>query len=346
MNNHSTTQLQSNRLRNLANGNSLLKISLGLIFFTILSSAFVYAETISVDVDGTSYDVDYTVSGMSVSGIESDTDFISLIISVSVTDSQGILDITFDRTFFDSVYEGVDDDFIILVDGDEPNFSETETTSQSRTLSIELPVGTEEIEIIGSVFGRTLEETPSEPEETPSEPEETPSEPEETVAEKQIPAAFVDASKDPKFYVERYVTESSYKTWFEDNYSDYTLHEALDISKSELDKLIAEIEKDNSTPVPEETPEESPKTTECGPGTILKDGACVLDERCGPGTVLKDGTCVVESQTSAPQTSVQQSISFKGLGKELGYGLIAAFIVTGAIAIILALMSKASKSSD
>lgn len=324
------SQPQSERLRNLVNGNILLKISLGLIFFTILSSAFVYAEIISVNVDGTNYDVDYTATGMSVSGIESDPDFISLIISVDVTDSPGVLDITFDRTFFDSIYDGVDDDFIILADGDEPNFSETQTTSTSRTLSIELPSGTEEIEIIGSVFGRILEETPSEPEETPEEP-----------TSKQIPATFVDPSKDPKVYVERYVTESSYKTWFEDNYSDYTFYEALDISKSELDKLIAEIEKENSEPAPVETSEEPTKTTECGPGTILKDGACVLDERCGPGTILMDGVCVAE-----PKTTPSQSPSFKGLGKELGYGLIAAFIVTGAIAIILALMSKASKSRD
>ncbi|WP_185736602.1 hypothetical protein [Candidatus Nitrosopumilus sp. SW] len=329
MNNHSITQLQSERLRNLTNGNTLLKISLGLIFFTLLSSAFVYAETISVNVDGTSYNVDYTATGLSVSGIESDPDFISLIITVDVTDSPGVLDITFDRTFFDSIYEGVDDDFIILADGDEPNFSETETNSQSRTLSIELPTGTEEVEIIGSVFGRTIEETPSGTEETP----------EETVSEKQIPAAFVDPSKDPKFYVERYVTESSYKDWFEDNYSDYTFHEALDISKSELDKLIAEIEKEKSEPTPVETPKEPTKTTECGPGTILKNGVCVLDERCGPGTILKDGMCVAEPQKSSPASTT-------GLGKELGYGLIAAFIVTGAIAIILALMSKASKSRD
>ena len=322
------SQLQSERLRNLANGNTLLKISLGLIFFTILSSAFVYAETISVNVDGTNYDIDYAATGMSVSGIESDPDFISLIISVDVTDSPGVLDVTFDRTFFDSIYQGVDDDFIILADGDEPNFSETQTTPTSRTLNIELPSGTEEIEIIGSVFGRTVEETPSEPEET-----------EEPVS-KQIPAAFVDPSKDPKFYVERYVTESSYKAWFEDNYSDYTFHEALDISKSELDKLIAEIEKENSEPAPVETPEEPTKTTECGPGTILKDGACVLDERCGPGTILKDGVCVAEPKTTSEPTS------YKGLGKELGYGVIAAFIVTGAIAIILALMSKASKSKN
>ncbi|WP_428327251.1 hypothetical protein [Nitrosopumilus sp.] len=331
-------QLQSERLRSLANGNSLLKISLGLIFFTILSSAFVYAETISVDVEGTSYDVDYTVTGMSVSGIESDSDFISLIVTVDVTDSPGVLDITFDRIFFDSVYDGIDDEFIILADGDEPSFTEIETTSQSRTLSIELPVGTEEIEIIGSVFGRTVDETPSEPEETPEETTE------ETTPEKQIPAPFVDPSKDLKFYVERYVNESSYKDWFEDNYSDYTFHEALDISKSDLDKLIAEIEKENSESAPVETPVET-QTTECGSGTILKDGVCVLDERCGPGTVLEGDVCIlVESQTSPPTTTTP--ISTKGLGKELGYGLIAAFIVTGAIAIILALMSKASKSSD
>ena len=40
----------------------------------------------------------------------------------------------------------------------------------------------------------------------------------------------------------------------------------------------------------------TPKT-QCGPGTVLKDGACVLDERCGPGTVLKDGACVLDSTT-------------------------------------------------
>ncbi|ABX13153.1 hypothetical protein [Nitrosopumilus maritimus] len=297
MNNHSISQLQSNRLRNLTNGNSLLKISLGLIFFTILSSAFVYAETMSVDVDGTDYDVDYTVSGMSVSGIESDTDFISLIISVDVTDSQGILDITFDRTFFDSVYEGVDDDFIILADGDEPTFSETETTSQSRTLSIELPAGTEEIEIIGSVFGRTIEDTPVE--ETPVE--ETPVE----------------------------------ETPVEDTPVEETPVEDTPVEETPVE----------DTPV-EETPVEDTPRTECGPGTILQDGVCVLDERCGPGTILQDGVCVLEPQTSTPEISTPTSTSFKGLGKELGYGLIAAFVVTGAIAIILALMSKAGKSRD
>jgi hypothetical protein len=63
----------------------------------------------------------------------------------------------------------------------------------------------------------------------------------------------------------------------------------------------------------------------------------MLDERCGAGTVLKDGVCVIES---APVTT-----SPKALGKELVYGFIAAFVIAGIIGIVLALMSKASKSS-
>ena len=43
---------------------------------------------------------------MTVTNIESDLDFVSLIVTVDVTDSVGKLDITFDRSFFDSLFEG------------------------------------------------------------------------------------------------------------------------------------------------------------------------------------------------------------------------------------------------
>ena len=33
---------------------------------------------------------------------------------VEVTDSTGVLEITFDRNFFDSTYEGLDDDFFVF----------------------------------------------------------------------------------------------------------------------------------------------------------------------------------------------------------------------------------------
>ena len=236
----------------LPNVNLLLKISLGLILFTIISAALVYAETESVTVDGTSYDVSYTGTEMTVSGIEADTDFISLILTVDVTGSSGTLDITFDRSFFDSIYNEADDDFIILIDGDEPTFTETQTNSISRTLSIELPAGSEEVEIIGSSFNNSVAE---------------------------------------------------------------------------------------ETPV-EETPVEETPRTQCGPGTVLKDGACVLDEICGPGTSLEDGVCVLDS-TPAPTSSTS-----KGMGKELIIAVVAGIVIAGTIGVILAIMSKASKSSD
>ncbi len=61
--------MQSEKLKHSPNVNSLLKISLGLVLFTILSPALVYADNISVDVEGNSFDIDYTATGMTISGI-------------------------------------------------------------------------------------------------------------------------------------------------------------------------------------------------------------------------------------------------------------------------------------
>ena len=275
MNNFAVRELYSEKHTQLPSVNSLLKISLGLILFTMLSTALVYAETMSVDVEGNSFDVEYTGTGMTVSGIEADTDFISLILTVDVTESSGTLDITLERSFFDSTFEGLDDEFIILVDGDEPNFSETDTSTQSRTLSIELPAGTEEVEIIGSVFG----DTPS---------VEVP----DTADEDQ---AAADAAA----------------------------------AKAAADAAAAKAAADADNTLP----------TQCGPGTILQDGACVLDERCGPGTILQDGACVLDS---TPQPS---SSSIKGMGKDMVMGVIIAFVGAGVVGIVFALISKANKSS-
>src|SRR3989338_3530695 len=142
--------------KNMPSISSLVKISLGLIIIAIISSAFVYAETASVDVSGTSHDVVYNGTGVTVSGIDSDLDFFSLLFDVSVSGSPGTLEITLERSFFDAMTDGTDDDFIVLADGDETTYSEIETTAQSRTLSIELPAGTEEVEIIGSQFGASV----------------------------------------------------------------------------------------------------------------------------------------------------------------------------------------------
>jgi len=152
MDNLAVKELYSEKHVSLPSINSLLKISLGLILFTMISTALVYAETMSVDVEGTSYDIEYFTTGVTITGAESDVEAGSLILFVDVTESSGILEITFERIFFDSIYEGEDEEFYVLADLDDANFEETETTALSRTLSIQLPSGTEDVEIIGYSF--------------------------------------------------------------------------------------------------------------------------------------------------------------------------------------------------
>ncbi len=58
-------------------------------------------------------------------------------------------------------------------------------------------------------------------------PEETESSFEDT-NEKPITAAFVDPSKDPQYYIDRYNSEETYKKWFDENYPDYSsIYEAV-----------------------------------------------------------------------------------------------------------------------
>jgi len=238
MNNYAVEKLTSERIT-FPNVNTLLKISLGLVMFTIISFALVYAETIPVDVDGTSYDIQYTATGMTVSAIEADTDFVSLILAVDVTDSSGTLDITLDRAFFDSTFEGLDDDFIILADGDEPIFTEIENTSESRTLSIELPSGTEEIEIIGTAFGSSII------------PVQEPAVEEPAVEE---PAVEEPAVEEPAVEEKPVVTPPK-------------VEEKPAVTQPKVQCGPGTILKDGACVLDER----------CGPGTILKDGACVID---------------------------------------------------------------------
>ncbi|MCH7560607.1 MAG: hypothetical protein IIC67_04425 [Thaumarchaeota archaeon] len=57
-------------------------------------------------------------------------------------------------------------------------------------------------------------------------------EPEPEPEELEIPAPFVDPTKDPQSYVDRYNSEPTYKKWFDENYPEYSsIYEAVGLPK-------------------------------------------------------------------------------------------------------------------
>jgi len=137
-----------------------------LIAFVALTISFstAYADSISVDIDDKSYEIEYTIFKAEIKSVTSDTDMQELIFVVKVNKPDASLKVTFDRIFFDAKFQGIDDDFFVLADGEEVKFDEKKTTT-TRTLTFGLEEGTEEIEIIGShLAGSTyLESTVSTP---------------------------------------------------------------------------------------------------------------------------------------------------------------------------------------
>ncbi len=227
--------------------NSTLMRKLGWIAALALvlapSTAFAVPETIEVDLDGTTVQVDYDATGLAVSDIDVNTTENLLTISIDVTGSPGILEITFDRIFFDSVYDGTDEEFIIIAEGDEPRSEEITTSDESRTLRIELPTGTEELEIFGTSFGGSTDDSDAERE-----------------AEEQAAADLAEA--------EQLEAEQAA--------ADLAEAERLEAEQAAADLAAAEAAQQEAADLA--GAEEPELSDPCGPGTVLEDGECVLKE--------------------------------------------------------------------
>jgi len=102
----------------------------------------------TVSVKGASDLIGYEITGGKLLSIIPDVDANSLIVSIDAT-SDGSLTLTIPRSVLDATINGEDDDFFVLIDGEEVDFDET-TSSTDRTLIIAFPAGAEEIEIIGT----------------------------------------------------------------------------------------------------------------------------------------------------------------------------------------------------
>jgi predicted secreted protein with PEFG-CTERM motif len=116
--------------------------------FTFGGSTGSESDGTRVAVSGTDFMVGYQIIGGKLISITPDVDANSLIIAIDATDD-GQLTITLPRELIDALIGEEDDEYFVLVDGEEVDFDETKT-STDRTLVISFPAGAEEIEIIGT----------------------------------------------------------------------------------------------------------------------------------------------------------------------------------------------------
>ena len=92
--------------------------------------------------------LDHDITGGSVTEMEIEMNSNSLVIEVDAIDD-GSITVTLPRDVIDATINGDDDDFFVIVDGEEVDFEETKT-STDRILTIAFPAEAEEIEIFGT----------------------------------------------------------------------------------------------------------------------------------------------------------------------------------------------------
>ncbi len=94
--------------------------------------------------------ISYEITNGKIINIMTDLDAKSLLINIEAWDD-GSITLTIPRSVLDAKIndDGDDDEFFVLVDGEEVDFEEI-TTSTDRTLTIEFFAGSEQIEIIGT----------------------------------------------------------------------------------------------------------------------------------------------------------------------------------------------------
>ncbi len=254
-------------------------MKLNIAYVTVLIAAIMipsaFADSVTTQIDSTSYDIEYTGNNVVLKSATADLDFISLIFETEVTGTDGDVTITFQRDFFDAKIGYSDDDFFILSDGDEIEFEEIKDDT-SRTLSFSLSAGTEEIEIIGTILADNsfLEEQKEQVEQEIKDKE----------AAEKAAAAIDEAKKEAaeKAAAEKAAVEAAAKAE----------QEAKLAEEQRLEKLMSS----------------------CGDGTVFENGECVLSPMAKNATDMRTGP-LIYSIVIAMSLGIIITLILWGIGK-------------------------------
>ena len=92
--------------------------------------------------------ISYEITNGKITNVIPDLDAVSLLIDIEAI-NDGSITLTIPRLVLDATINDKDDEFFVLVDGEEVDFEEISTLTD-RTLTIEFLAGSEQIEIIGT----------------------------------------------------------------------------------------------------------------------------------------------------------------------------------------------------
>lgn len=113
-----------------------------LLTIFIFSNYYVYAETYTLEIDENVFDIEYELEG-DVIAMATDKEAVSLLIA-----TENVEDTQFSIKLPNDLIHAENNDFVILVNGHEVDYTIMETGDSHLTFFI--PVFTEEIEIIGT----------------------------------------------------------------------------------------------------------------------------------------------------------------------------------------------------
>ena len=112
------------------------------------SDSSMISSSSSMKVSNTDLMVGYEITTGKVVSVMPDVDSNSLIVGINAN-SAGTITLELPRSVLDAKMSNDDDEFFVLIDGEEVAFEES-VTKTKRTLTVSFPAGTEEIEIIGT----------------------------------------------------------------------------------------------------------------------------------------------------------------------------------------------------
>jgi len=110
-------------------------------------------------------------------------------------------------------------------------------------------------------------------------------------------APFVDPNQDPQYYIDRYNNEPTYKDWFDENFPEQTIYEAVGV--------------------------EPPKTGICGTGTKFVNGVCMAVNQGGGGCLI--ATAAYGSELSSQVQFLREIRDNTVLGTDSGNAFMGTF---------------------